>query len=245
MPKSSQKPSLPDLIHLIRTTANPEKGQFLQKFFKTGPGQYAEGDIFLGITVPTQRQIAKQFSQLSLPDLTTLIQSKYHEDRLIALMILCFQFERAQREDNLMLQTELYNFYLSSTTYINNWDLVDASARPIVGTYLLDKPRKILYQLAKSANLWERRIAIIATFAFLKQRDFTDTLKISKQLFGDKHDLIHKAVGWMLREVGKVDRPTLDQFLRTHYQQMPRTALRYAIEHYPEEIRQQFLKNKI
>ncbi|MCC7432798.1 DNA alkylation repair protein [Candidatus Peregrinibacteria bacterium] len=237
--------TLSELQKAIHKLGSPERATHSQRFFKTGPGQYAEGDVFLGLTVPEQRQIAKQFADLSLPDLQKLLRSKYHEERQIALIIIILQLKSIRKKQDKQAEKAFYDFYLAHTDYINNWDLVDGSARDIVGVYLLDKPRKILYQLAISPKLWERRIAIIATFAFIKQNDFTDTLKISEILLNDKHDLMHKAVGWMLREVGKIDRPTLDQFLRTHYQKMPRTALRYAIEHYPEAERQKFLKGLI
>lgn len=236
---------LSDLQKAIHSLGSPERARHSQRFFKTGPGQYSEGDIFLGLTVPEQRQIAKQYAALSLPDLQKLLHAKYHEERQIALLIIILQLKSIRKKQDKQAEKALYDFYLANTDYVNNWDLVDCSARDIVGVYLLDKPRKILYELAVSEKLWERRIAIIATFAFIKQNDFTDTLKISEILLKDQHDLMHKAVGWMLREAGKMDRPTLDQFLRQHYQKMPRTTLRYAIEHYPETDRQKFLKGLI
>jgi 3-methyladenine DNA glycosylase AlkD len=244
-PLPQKKSRLPLLTATILAAANPVKGEFLQKFFKTGPGQYAEGDIFLGITVPAQRTIAKQFPDLPLSDLDQLITSKYHEFRLIALLILCQQAKQARRLEDLPKRKEIFDFYLAHTAQINNWDLVDLSAPEIVGHFLLERPRKILYKLVKSKNLWERRIAVLATFPFIKNKDFTDVLKISELLLKDQHDLMHKAVGWMLREVGKKDRTVLDQFLRDHYHEMPRTTLRYAIEHYPESERQKFLKGLI
>lgn len=243
------KSTFQNLAKSIKKLGNPEKAKLSQRFFKTGPGQYGEGDIFLGLTMPEQRQIIKNFLDLDLADLKQALQSKYHEFRLCALLILNHQFAQAAKSKDQKLCQKLYAFYLAHTSHINNWDLVDASARNVIGEYLLLpqnlSKRQILYKLAKSKNLWERRIAIIATFAFLKQKDFTDTLKISKLLLQDKQDLMHKAVGWMLREIGKMNRSTLDQFLRQHYQKMPRTALRYAIEHYPETTRQKFLKGKI
>lgn len=239
------KPTFKNLAAAIKKLGNPEKAKLSQRFFKTGPGQYGEGDLFLGLTVPEQRQVIKAFLDLPLPDLSQALHSKYHEFRLTALLILNHQYAKAAQAQDSKLCQELYDFYLKHSTRINNWDLVDASARNVVGEYLYTRPRKILYKLAVSKNLWERRIAIISTFAFIKKNDFADTLKISEILFQDKEDLMHKAVGWMLREVGKMDRKTLDQFLRTHYQSMPRTALRYAIEHYPESVRQKFLKGKI
>lgn len=238
------KPTFKNLAAAIKKLGNPEKAKLSERFFKTGPGQYGEGDLFLGLTVPEQRQVIKAFLDLPLPELSLALQSKYHEFRLTALLILNHQYAKAAKAKDDKLCREIYDFYLKHSARINNWDLVDASARNVVGEYLYTRPRAILYKLAASKNLWERRIAIISTFAFIKKNDFTDTLKISEILFKDKEDLMHKAVGWMLREVGKMDRQTLDKFLRTHYQNMPRTALRYAIEHYPETERQKFLKGK-
>lgn len=239
------KPSFSNLASAIKKLGNPEKAKLSERFFKTGKGQYGEGDIFLGLTMPEQRQITKAFLDLPLPELSTALESKYHEFRLCALLILNHQYAKAAKAKDDKLCQQLCEFYLSHSTRINNWDLVDASARNVVGEYLYTRPRKILYKLAASKNLWERRISIISTFAFIKKSDFTDTLKISTVLFRDKEDLMHKAVGWMLREVGKMDRATLDQFLRQNYQKMPRTTLRYAIEHYSEPDRQKFLKGKI
>ena len=239
------KSSFKDLAAAIKKLGNPEKAKLSQRFFKTGPGQYGEGDIFLGLTVPEQRQITKTFLDLPLSELSQALQSKYHEFRLTALLILNHQYAQAAKVKDEKLCQQLCEFYLEHSTRINNWDLVDASARNVVGEHLYTRSRKILYKLAASKNLWERRIAIISTFAFIKKNDFADTLKISTILFKDKEDLMHKAVGWMLREVGKMDRPTLDQFLRQNYQQMPRTALRYAIEHYSQNERQKFLKGLV
>lgn len=246
--KSSTLPTDSDLNRLTKTilaAANPEKAKLLQRFFKTAPGQYGHGDIFHGITVPHQRLIAKQFLHLEFPQIQKLLNSKFHEERLIALLILVQNFETATKQKNSIQQQSITDFYLKNSTKINNWDLVDLSAGKILGSFLLTRPRKILYKLVKSKNLWERRIAIIATSTFIRNKDFSDTLQISELLLNDRHDLMHKAVGWMLREVGKVDRPTLDKFLHTHYHEMPRTALRYAIEHYPEAQRQKFLKGLI
>lgn len=208
-------------------------------FFKTGPGQYGEGDVFWGLTVPEQRVIAKQFLALPLSEIQILLNNKIHEQRLTALHILVYQFKKANKIE----QKKIYQFYLKNTKHINNWDLVDTSARDIVGKYLILHPeeRKKLYTLVKSKNLWERRIAIIATHAFIQKNDFTDTLKISELLLHDKEDLMHKAVGWMLREIGKHDVTVLVKFLQVHKNKMPRTALRYAIEHFPPEIRKSYL----
>ncbi len=223
----------------LKAKGSAAKAKSSSWFFKTGPGQYGEGDIFWGVTVPEQRAIAKQFMQLPLEQLQILLNNKIHEQRLTALLILTYQFAKANETE----QKKIYAFYLKNTKRINNWDLVDASARDIVGKYLIahKSERKILYQLVKSRNLWERRISIISTFAFIQQKDFADTIKISELLLNDKEDLMHKAVGWMLREMGKRDRTVLVKFLQTHKNKLPRTALRYAIEHFPPEIRKSYL----
>ena len=232
---------LEDLITELRKLATAEKAKASAWFFKTGPGQYGEGDQFIGVTVPEQRKIAKQFKDLPLLEVENLLRSPIHEERLVALVILVSQFQKADPKT----QKEIYNFYLANTNYVNNWDLVDSSAGYIVGTYLLDKPRDILYELAKSNNLWERRIAMVATFAFITNGDPKDALKVAKILLNDRHDLIQKTVGWMLREVGKrCGESHLTHFLDQHAAAMPRTALRYAIEHFPPEERQKYLKMK-
>ncbi len=219
--------------------ADPGKAKILQRFFKTGEGEYGEGDIFLGIVVPKQRKLVKKYWKgITLADLDRLIKSKIHEERLIALLILVAKFQKADD----ILKNQIYNFYLSHTKYINNWDLADLTAPNIVGTYLNNKNRSILYELAKSQHLWERRIAMLATFAFLKHGDCIDTLKIAKILMNDKHDLIHKAVGWMLREVGKkCGEKILINFLNQYSRQMPRVMLRYAIEKLPKKQQQYYL----
>lgn len=222
----------------IENTANPEKAKLLQGFFKTGKGEYGEGDIFLGITLPQQRKIAKEFYTLSLSEIQTLLNSKVHEKRMIALIILMHQYKKEDEKG----KKQIFDFYLSNTRNINNWDLVDLSSCKIVGEFLLDKDRKILYKLAKSKDLWERRIAIISTFVFIREKQFSDTIRISEILMKDKHDLIHKAVGWMLREIGKRDEKVLFNFLDAHCKEMPRTMLRYAIEKLPEKVRKSYLK---
>lgn len=225
----------------LKKLADPQKAKFLPRFFKTGPGEYGEGDKFIGVTVPNTRIIAKRYGNLSFSDLKLLLTSPIHEERLCALLILVEQFKKADEKN----REKIYKFYLASTKYINNWDLVDLSADQIVGGYLTDKPRDILTKLAKSPNLWERRIAIIATFNFIKQKDATWTIRIAHMLLTDSHDLIQKAVGWMLREVGKrCDKKTLIDFLNQYAHMMPRTMLRYAIEHFPENERQKYLKTK-
>jgi 3-methyladenine DNA glycosylase AlkD len=237
------------LTKTIRSFANAERAAFAQKFFRTAPGEYGHGDIFLGgLTVPAQREIAKQFSDLPWPDLQTLITSKYHEERLIALIILTLQYQQAFKENDSATQQKIIKFYLSSTTYINNWDLVDLTAYKILGHYLFHNPtqaEKIFLKLAHSKLLWDRRISMVSMYFFIKQKSFKLPLQIAEILLEDKQDLMHKAVGWMLRELGKMDRPTLDKFLKKHYQKMPRTALRYAIEKHSPEVRQQYLKNLI
>lgn len=210
-------------------------------FFKTGKGEYGEGDKFIGISMPNVRTVAKNYLHLSLRDVEKLLHSEIHEHRMIALIIWTYQFEKA---DNKTKQ-KIYKTYLKNTKWINNWDLVDVTTPRIVGGWLLDKDRKILYKLAKSKSLWEKRISILATFMFIREGDFKDTLKIAEILLKDEHDLIHKAVGWALREVGKKDQKIEERFLKKYYKKMPRTMLRYSIERFPENLRQRYLKGKI
>ncbi|WP_413581269.1 DNA alkylation repair protein [Bdellovibrio sp. HCB288] len=216
------------------------RAKVLQRFFKTGPGEYAEGDVFLGLTVGQSRAIAKQFKELSLLELTPLLSSPIHEERLISLIILSQRYRKADENE----QKKIFAFLIKNRKGINNWDLVDTIAPAVFGPHLFDKDRSILYKYAKSKNLWERRIAIISTFYFLRQQDFRDTLQIAEALLNDEHDLIHKAAGWMLREVGKRDVKTLKSFLNKNAGRMPRTMLRYAIEKFPEQHRQRYLKIK-
>ena len=220
---------------------NPDKAAILQRFFKTGKGQYGEGDIFLGVNVPMTRSLAKKYKELDFLDIKNLLDSKVHEERLLALLILIQKFEKASTEQ----RHEIFDFYLKSTKRINNWDLVDLSAPKIVGEYLFEKPRKILYKLSRSKNLWERRISIVSTYRFIKSGQVEDTLKIAKILLSDKHDLIHKAIGWMLREVGKKSMADLEKFLKNNYKVLPRTVLRYSIERFPEEKRRAYLSGKV
>jgi 3-methyladenine DNA glycosylase AlkD len=222
----------------IQRHANPEKAKILQLFFKTGKGEYGEGDVFLGITVPEQRKIAKNFSNSELEEIEELLESEIHEKRMTALLILVEKFEKSENEE----KRKIFDFYLGHTNYINNWDLVDLSAPKICGAFLQNQNRKILYTLAVSQSLWERRIAIISCFAFIKKNDFKDALKISEMLLQDEQDLIQKAVGWMLREIGKRNPKTEEEFLKKHYKRMPRTMLRYAIERFPEKKRKAFLQ---
>lgn len=228
------------ILDELLSMANPEKAVFLQRFFKTGPGQYAEGDVFLGLVVPLTRSIAKANKQTPLAELQRLIESPFHEARLCALLILVEQFKKASPEE----RKERYDFYLANTSRINNWDLVDLTCPHVVGAYLADKDRSPLYALARSGHLWKERIAIVSTIAFIRHGEYQDTLALADYFLTHPHDLIHKAVGWMLREVGKKDRETLTAFLESRAVRLPRTALRYAIEHYPENQRQYFLNKK-
>ena len=225
------------IITELNTYANPQKAALLGRFFKTGQGQYGEGDKFIGIMVPYQRIVAKKYIKADLSTIEQLLKSTIHEHRLTGLLILTYQFPKLT--DN--KQRQIVKFYLDNTQYINNWDLVDLSSPRILGQYLIDKDRSILYQLAKSNNLWEKRIAIISTCMFIRLNQFQDTINISKILIRDHHDLIHKAVGWMLREMGKKDQQQLEQFLNRYYKTMPRTMLRYAIEKLSEEKRIKYL----
>jgi 3-methyladenine DNA glycosylase AlkD len=226
-----------DLKCELDALANATKAGELARFFKTGKGEYGEGDQFLGIPVPLQRKLAKKYINLSLSDLDNLLQTDIHEYRLTALLILTYQFPKVDANQ----RESIVKFYLDRTQWINNWDLVDATCRQILGVYLLDRERTLLYQLAQSLNLWEQRIAIISTLEFIKHQQFEDTLNIAIILLNHSHDLIHKAVGWMLREVGKQNSQILKEFLNIHYQQMPRTMLRYAIEHFDEPTRKAYL----
>ena len=222
----------------IRTLADPAIAEHSQRFFKTGPGEYGEGDRFRGIRVPVLRKLAREFKSLSLEETIKLLHSKWHEQRLLALLMMVNQFARADEVG----KKEVYSAYLENMAWINNWDLVDTTCMHIVGGWLYPRKRTVLYDLAQSDVLWERRIAIIASFYFIKQGDFSDTLKLSRQLLNDSHDLMHKAVGWMLREVGKRDLKEEEQFLKEYYNDMPRTMLRYAIEKFPEDRRQAYLR---
>ena len=209
----------------------------MARYFKTGKGEYGEGDIFLGLTVPALRKIALQHRTLSLADLKTLLNSKFHEHRGAALEILVAQYQRGDEK----ARQKIVIFYLSNTRRINNWDLVDVSCRPILGEHLKTNPRAILDKLCRSKNLWERRIAIISTMSLVCAGDLDDALRISEALLADKHDLMHKAVGWVLREAGRKDRARLLAFLETHYARVPRTTLRYAVEHFPPDQRKKLL----
>lgn len=219
-----------DVQVALRELIDPAKAAFYPRFFKTGPGQYGEGDKFLGITVPHTRSAIVPFRELPLAEVTMLLHSEWHEDRLAALFIMAWQFKRADADG----QKEIYDMYLANTAYVNNWDLVDSSAHLIVGPYLADLPdkMKVLTRLARSKSLWERRIAMLATYHYIRAGRADEALEIIDMLRDDKHDLIHKATGWMLREIGqRVDREPLTLYLDKHAHAMPRTMLRYAIEH--------------
>jgi 3-methyladenine DNA glycosylase AlkD len=221
----------------LRAGADPLVATHHLRFFKCGPGQYGEGDKFLGITVPPLRALSKKYKSVEVAEAVALLQSKWHEVRLLALMILVHRYERGDEPE----REAIYRAYLANTNRINNWDLVDCSAHKIVGVHLREQDRAPLAALAKSESLWERRIAIIATLDFIRRNQFIDTFLISEMLLGDRHDLIHKATGWMLREVGKRDQPALEWFVNRHARVMPRTMLRYAIERFPPELRAKYM----
>ena len=226
-----------EISKLLQKMGNKEDAGFLQGFFKTGAGQYGERDIFLGIRVPALRNLAKEYKTLPPEKVLPLLQSPYHEVRLFALILFVNAFAKGDET----IQNKIYDLYVANTRYINNWDLVDISAPKIVGAFLMKRSRKPLYQLAKSKSLWERRIAVLATFYFIKNKQFADSLKIARILLQDKEDLIHKAVGWMLREIGKRDMECAETFLQKHCRVMPRTMLRYAIERFTPSKRSKYM----
>ena len=227
-----------DLRGRLEALGNPDDAAFLQRFFKTGKGEYGEGDLFRGIRTPVLRKVAREMRDTPLDGLERLLHSGFHEDRALALIMLVEAFDAGGAPE----RKRIYKLYLDNAKFINNWDLVDISSHYIVGGWLFDRERSILDKLAKSSLLWERRISIVSTFHFIRNRQFSDTLRISETLLGDRHDLMHKAVGWMLREVGKRDLAALEGFLKLHGTKMPRTALRYAIERFPEQERKAYLK---
>ena len=227
-----------DVIKELSKYADPQKASFFPKFFRTEKGEYGEGDKFVGVTVPHQRKVAKNFINIGLKEIEKLIKSPVHEHRLVALFILVLKYEKGdQRQKEVVV-----GFYIDNLDGVNNWDLVDSSAHKILGPWLLDKDRSILYEYARSGELWLQRISIISTLCFIKNNDLDDTYKISEILLDHEHDLIHKAVGWMLREAGKIDEIRLVIFLRKHYEKIPRTTLRYSIEKFDKERRKKFLK---
>jgi 3-methyladenine DNA glycosylase AlkD len=237
---SGQQPtvSAKEIHARLERLANKKRAKFLQKFFRTGAGQYGEGDIFLGVRVPVLRRLAREYEVLSTRETLALLRSPIHEARLLSLFLFLRSFTKADEAG----RRRIYDVYLKNAKYINSWDLVDVSAPSIVGAFLIDKSKTPLYALAKSSNLWERRISIMATAYFIRRHRFSEALKVAKLLVSDKHDLVHKAVGWMLREIGKRDREVEEKFLRSHYKSMPRTMLRYAIEHFPKAQRVKYLK---
>ncbi|MFI5330053.1 MAG: DNA alkylation repair protein [Desulfobaccales bacterium] len=225
----------------LESLGDASQAAILQRFFKTGPGEYGAGDRFRGIRVPVLRGLAKKYQELSLAEARHLLPSIFHEDRLLVLLILIRQYDRGDQG----VRDQLHRFYLEHTRFVNNWDLVDASAPHLLGHYLEDRPKDALTRLAASGNWWERRLAIIATLHFIKRQDFDETLRIARLLLSDPEDLIHKAVGWMLREVEKRQTTVAEAFLQKHYRNMPRTMLRYAIERLPEARRQAYLKGTV
>ena len=226
----------------IRALANKEIAQHSLRFFKTDKGEYGHGDLFLGVRAPKIRLIAKKHIDISITDMKTLIQSKYHEERFLGLIILVNKYAKTKDKKN---RNQLYKIYVSSFKYINNWNLVDVTCPHVTGKHLIDKDRTILYKWAKSEDLWTKRIAMVSTFSFIRKNDLEDTFKIAEILLHDEHDIIHKAVGWMLREAGKRDLKREETFLKKYYKTMPRTMLRYAIEKFPETKRQKYLKGTI
>ncbi|MDP7583139.1 MAG: DNA alkylation repair protein [SAR324 cluster bacterium] len=226
-----------DLLQL----ANEQIAEHSQRFFKTGKGEYGEGDIFLGIRVPVLRKLVKKYRGISIAEVRRLLHSKFHEERLLAVLMLVQLFKSGDESE----QKLIYDLYLENTGFINNWDIVDISASNIVGAHLYEKDKAPLYDLVQSKTMWERRISIIATFYLIRQNEFDDTLKIAEILLNDEEDLIQKAVGWMLREVGKREIESEEEFLQEHYKKMPRTMLRYAIEKFPETSRKMYLRGEV
>jgi 3-methyladenine DNA glycosylase AlkD len=225
------------LIKEFQNLENPEQAKINRKFFKTGKGEYSEEDIFIGLKAQQIENFAKKYSEIPLNEVQKLLDSKIHEHKMCAIRILIIRYKKDKKN--------IFEFYLKNLKKINNWDLVDISAPKIIGDYLLNKDKSIIYKLVQSKNLWLRRIAIVSTYSFIKKNKFQDTLKISNTLLQDKQDLIHKSIGWMLREIGKRDKIVLENFLKKNYLKMPRITLRYAIEKFDEEKRKEYLKGKI
>lgn len=234
-------PSVEEILDELRELGDADVAEFLGRYFKTGPGEYGEGDRFLGIRVPVLRKLARKYRTLALPACRELLVSPYHEARLLALLILVLRYDRGDEGE----RAAVYRLYLDHLAYVNNWDLVDSSAEHIVGRHLQERDKAVLYELARSRSVWGRRVAIMATFHYVKAGSFDDTLRIAELLLDDPHDLVHKAVGWMIREVGKRNRQVAEEFLRPRYRRMPRTMLRYAIEKFPEELRQRYLRGEV
>jgi len=224
----------------LRSFGSPESATFAARYFKAGPGQYGEGDIFLGIGAPVMHKLAREYQTIPLNVARSLLPSEVQEDGLLSLLILVRKFQQGDQA----IRQRIYDLYLANTRHLNNWDLLDCSARNIVGVFLADRDRSPLDNRAKSVSLWERRIGIIATFHFIRSGEFEDTLRIAEMLLTDQEDLIHKAVGWMLRKVGKRDQETLETFLQRCHRRMPRTMLRYAIGRFPEDLRRGYMQGK-
>jgi len=229
------------LEKVFKQLGNKEVANHSQRFFKTGKGEYGEGDIFLGIRVPVVRKLVKEYLALPLEEIPNILQSQYHEMRLFAVILMTEKYKKADEKT----KKAIYQLYISNLDFVNNWDIVDASAHKIVGPYLMNKDRKPLYKLAKSNNIWRRRVSVISTFHFIDNGQFDDALNISLLLINDTHDLIHKATGWVLREVGKKNNKVEEEFLISNYKNMPRTMLRYAIEKFPEKKRKAYLHGKV
>jgi 3-methyladenine DNA glycosylase AlkD len=230
-----------NIIAHINDLSDSEVAEHSQRFFKTGKGEYGHGDVFLGIRVPVLRKTAKLFQDISITEIQRLLESEYHEVRLLSLLIMVGQYSKGDNRK----KEKIYNMYIKNTKYVNNWDLVDSSAHYIIGPRLVGRNRSVLYELVNSKSLWERRIAIMSTFHFIKNGEFSDTLKLSKILINDTEDLNHKAVGWMLREVGNRNQKVEEKYLYQHYNKMPRTMLRYSIEKFNKARRQQYLKGEV
>lgn len=233
--------SLEKIREELESLGDPGWASILQKFFKTGPGQYGEGDVFRGIRIPVLRKLSAKCHDLSLSHVEQLLNSAFHEDRMLAVLIFIRRYERGDEAT----RARVYRLYLKNRKFINNWDLIDVSAAHIVGAFLWDKDRGMIHRLAQSKSLWDRRIAIISTFYFIRRGEFEETLAVARTLLFDAEDLIHKATGWMLREVGNRDLQAEEDFLRDYYKQMPRTMLRYAIEKFPDAKRKQYLKGEV
>ncbi|MEM7457207.1 MAG: DNA alkylation repair protein [Planctomycetota bacterium] len=227
-----------DVEKALRANVNAEKAAFYPRFFRTGPGEYGEGDRFLGVIIPHQRKIARQFKELPGKETLKLLRSKWHECRMTALLILVIQYEKAKTDER---RKEIYQLFMSNLDFVNNWDLVDSSCHKIAGPWLFERSRKPLYKLASTDHLWRNRIAVVTTYYFIKRGDFADTLSFAEQLLEHPHDLIHKAVGWMLREVGKQDEKILCAFLEHHAASMPRTMLRYSLEKLDATKRERYM----
>ena len=230
--------TIKDIRKKLQQLGSEERAKVFQRFFKTGPGEYGERDVFIGVRVPDLRNLVKEYQNITLKESLQFLRSSIHEERMFALLILVSKYSKG----NETVKKRIYELYLQNTKFINSWDLIDGSAQHIVGAFLMDKSKEPLHRLAKSNNLWERRIAILSTFHFIKHDYYSETLKISKILLADEQDLIHKAVGWILREIGKRHISTEEIFLKKYYKSMPRTMLRYAIEKFPESKRKKYLR---